>query len=157
MIIQPIGITEGHLEEGFGILASNRLSHAELSLRQYPGGFLETNAVTVNTADCQFAILNLYNPNCDVPVEEFNHYVGQLGSSFLIVGDFNAHSPILTQYDVNSNITGKSLENLLTSSTGCLPDNKSNKKYLNGQGNKKGNKKYICLIGKIILLIFLLT
>ena len=56
--------------------------------------------------------MNVYNPCHNITVAELNHYSRQLGSSRLIVGDFNAHSP-MWEPNKTSNITGKSIEDLL--------------------------------------------
>jgi hypothetical protein len=62
------------------------------------------------------SILNLYNPNKNVSQQEFTHYFSQLEPSCLIVGDFNAHSPIWEPGKI-SNQSGKSLENILLNNT----------------------------------------
>ena len=45
-------------------------------------------------------ILNLYNPNKNISTNEFRHYIQQLGTSFLLVGDFNAKSQLFDT-DIN--------------------------------------------------------
>jgi hypothetical protein len=60
-----------------------------------------------------FSILNLYNPNAAVTLQEFTHYTNQLTSPFILTGDFNAHSPLLYSTCPRPNFTGHSLEQLL--------------------------------------------
>jgi hypothetical protein len=56
--------------------------------------------------------MNVYNPCQNITVAELNHYLRQLGSSWLIDGNFIAHSP-MWEPNMTSNITGKSVEDLL--------------------------------------------
>ena len=59
-------------------------------------------------------ILAAYNPGDSVTNTEFNYYINALGNNFIILGDFNAHSPLLDgKYHRNSNVTGTNLENIL--------------------------------------------
>ena len=47
-------------------------------------------------------------------------YIGQLGQRFIIVGDFNAHSPVLDDKTQISNYTGRTIENLILNNNICL-------------------------------------
>ena len=105
---------------GLGILVAAGLSHRSYPLILYDDGHLEVQAVTVDTGRSSLVILNVYNPNKNLTIAEIEFYVNQLGNKYLIMGDFNAHTPILTSTDTASNQTGKTLEHLLTNYNICL-------------------------------------
>ena len=105
---------------GLGILVSAGVSHRDLPLAPFAGGFLEVQAISVDSGRSGLSILNVYNPNKNISVAELEHYIDQLGSSFLLMGDLNAHTPILCQRDINSNGTGKTLEHLIGNQNICL-------------------------------------
>ena len=65
------------------------------------------------------SVLNYYNPNIDVRLTEFQHYLKQLHHQCIVVGDMNAHTPILHLGD-HSNITDRNLELLLSREDACL-------------------------------------
>jgi ribonuclease HI len=82
-------------------------------------------------------ILSIYNPNQNIKVEEIRHYVKQLGTKFMLIGDFNAHSPILNSNCNRTNTTGKSLEDLLYNDNICLINPLNFYTYLNtATGNR---------------------
>lgn len=106
---------------GLGILIKNSLQHQETPLIDYEGGLLEVQAIRIFMQDkSSMYILNLYNPSKNVTYEEMNHYVTQLGDRCLIIGDLNAHSPLLNEETVSSNFTGRSMETLLLEKNICL-------------------------------------
>ena len=106
---------------GLGILVRHGLQYTEVQLQQFPMGVLEVQAITLHMLRCPpISVLNIYNPNRDVSVPEVVHYISQLGPSFLLVGDLNAHTPLLSDTDIRSNVAGKTLESLLQDSTVCL-------------------------------------
>lgn len=106
---------------GLGISVSSEVAHKMLQLNLYPGGFLEVQAVGVILENGhQLNILNIYNPNKSVTVNEFDHYISQLGDKYLVVGDFNAHTPILDTNCRRSNFTGRSLEGIILDGSSCL-------------------------------------
>jgi len=109
-----------HAGGGIGILVSITLSHRNLPLTPFEGGLLEAQAISVDLNRSQLVILNVYNPNKNIKTQELEHYVNQLGQNYLIVGDFNAHSPILSHNDTTANPTGRSLEQLLATHHICL-------------------------------------
>ena len=79
-----------------------------------PGGELELQAVKLRLASgIYFSILNLYNPNAAITIQEFTHYTNQLNPPYVLTGDFNAHSPLLSSNCRRSDLTGQSLEQLL--------------------------------------------
>ena len=48
------------------------------------------------------------------------HYISQLGDFYVIMGDFNAHTPILSSHCTQTNATGRMLEYLITNEYVCL-------------------------------------
>jgi len=101
---------------GVCILVHDSLCYQKLLLSHYRGGVLEVEAIEL-LLGCgkRFSVLTLYNPNANVSSAEFLHYFDQLSSPFMVAGDFNAHSPLLTSSCVRTDGTGKSLETLLLS------------------------------------------
>ena len=67
-------------------------------------------------------LVNIYNPNESVtrPIHELKHYLHQLGRKYVLVGDFNAHMPVLDSCCRNSNFTGKTLETIIFEERICL-------------------------------------
>lgn len=51
--------------------------------------------------------------------EEMIHYLEQLGDKYIIVGDINAHTPILDT-NAKTDVTGSTLEKFLTDTDTCL-------------------------------------
>ena len=98
---------------GLGYLVRDGLTVVDLPVSAYPTGVLEFQAFSLALASGRLLnIISLYNPSQNVTLPEFQHLLGQLTQPFLVVGDFNAHSPLLMSGD-SSNITGRSLEALL--------------------------------------------
>ena len=84
----------GHLGGGLAFLIRSDVTHSSLPLPPFPGGHLECAALTVHlTNSPSLSVLNLYNVNHSISSAEFSHYFHHLGSSRIIVGDFNAHHP----------------------------------------------------------------
>lgn len=96
---------------GLGILVRDDISCTILDLSPYVGS-LEVQAVNLMSRLGLISIFNLYNPCKNISVEEFSTYIQRLSLNYIIVGDFNAHSPL---WDVRgrSNMTGRSLEQLI--------------------------------------------
>ena len=106
---------------GLGLLIQNETNFQELELLPFPVGALEVQAVRVYlTQRPSLVIVNLYNPQMSVSLEELQHYVAQLGDNFLLIGDFNAHSPLFNSQTFHTDQTGKSIESLLQDSAICL-------------------------------------
>ena len=106
---------------GIGLLINKNVQYRVLPLQLYVNGVLECQAITVyNRKGKTTNILNLYNPNKDLTVGEFKHYIKQLGSSFLILGDFNAHTSLLVSETVRANATGITLEDAILEEEVCL-------------------------------------
>ena len=99
---------------GLGILIQNGLQYRTLNVPEFAGGSLEAQIIKIFIDDSEpLHILNLYNPNKNVSIEELEYYVGKLGNKYLIIGDFNAHSPVLDSNVRSSNLTGRLLKALL--------------------------------------------
>ena len=99
---------------GLGILMHKSVQSRPLDIPGYTGGVLEAQAIRVYLRNSEsLNILNVYNPNKNVNVEELDYYLSRLGNKFLIIGDFNAHSPVLDTSVRTSNPTGRSIEALL--------------------------------------------
>ena len=97
---------------GLGILLREDVQFQEKPLTACPMGQLEIQCITVFSSIGPLDICNIYNPCKDVLLGEFVHYLNQLLPSFILVGDFNAHSPVWDRRQ-RVNITGSSLETLL--------------------------------------------
>ena len=81
---------------------------------------LEAQAIDLHLEDgTKFSVFNYYNPNKDVTLIEFQHYLKQLQQQHIMVGDMNAHISILRSND-HSNTTGRNLELLLSKEDICL-------------------------------------
>jgi exonuclease III len=102
---------------GLGIIIEDSIQYELVRLIDYPGGFLETLAIRINLSRSNewLWIINVYNPNKNVTKSEIKHYLNQLGNKFILLGDVNAHTPVLdNKYHKYKNATGRSLENILT-------------------------------------------
>ena len=106
---------------GLGILINKNVQYQKLELVPFANGILEIQAIRLTLLDSsKLSIVNLYNPNKNLTVEEITHYTSQLDHNFLITGDFNAHSPLLDSTCRRTNPTGITLENILQDTTICL-------------------------------------
>ena len=101
---------------GLGLLINLNMYYTNKNLIPFNEGLLEVQAIQITTKNSQnLDILNLYNPNKNISKEEMLHYINQLGNSFVIVGDFNAHTPVIdNKYQNYRNRTGITLEEILT-------------------------------------------
>ena len=99
---------------GLGILMHRSVQFRTLDIPSYTGGVLEAQVVRIYLRNSDpLHILNIYNPNKNITVDELDYYLNRLGNKFLIIGDFNAHSPVLDSTVRTSNPTGRSIEALL--------------------------------------------
>ena len=106
---------------GLCVLVKRNLCCQEIRLLPFRGGVLEIQAVRVLlSSGSSITIVNLYNPNAAVTPAEFLYYLDQLPSPYLVTGDFNAHSPLLSSSCQRPDVTGRSLETLLLSSPAVL-------------------------------------
>ena len=89
-----------------------QLYYKENLLQPYDNGYLELQSIKITSDFGVLDLVNVYNPCKNITYEEFKHYVSQLEKSHILVGDFNAHSPL---WNVNGkrNHTGESLEALV--------------------------------------------
>ena len=123
---------------GIGILIRNNVQYEKIDLDIPEEGYLEAQAIKLYIKDSiPLSILNLYNPVKDITYGEFEHYLNQLGDMFVIVGDFNAHSPILNTTCTAPNHTGKSLEKLLQEQNICLMNPKDMYTYTDRRSGKQ--------------------
>ena len=105
---------------GIGIILKKNLQHETVSLVPFQNGKLEIQAVRITLRRNDSVILvNLYNPNESVTLQEMKHYVNQLGQKYILVGDFNAHSPLI-ETNCRSNYTGRTLEKIVLDGGLCL-------------------------------------
>lgn len=97
---------------GLAIIIRQDIKHRVLDLQQYQGGNMEYQAIEISSGIGIINIMNIYNPHKDITHAEISHYIQQLEPSFILVGDFNAHSPM---WDMRgrSNSSGRSLETVL--------------------------------------------
>jgi ribonuclease HI len=87
-------------------------------LNAFRGGVLEVQAIKLRLGSGNsFSILNLYNPNAAVTFPELLHYTEQLDEPFILTGDFNAHSPLLSSACSHADTAGQSLEQLIMSTS----------------------------------------
>ena len=98
---------------GLSIIIKETINYKVINLQPFAGGHLECQAVTVQTEIGRVDILNLYNPHKVVRKEEFLHYLRQLHSSCILLGDFNAHSS-LWEHGGRTDAAGRELEKLLS-------------------------------------------
>ncbi len=99
---------------GLCMLVNSSLCYQRLMLLPYPTGILEVQAISLRLRNATtISILNIYNPNGAVTLQELTSYTQQLTSPYLVVGDFNAHSPILSSRTNTPDATGRALEELL--------------------------------------------
>ena len=105
---------EGH-KGGLAILVRRDLTARIKQLDMYQNSQLELQCLEIYSGSQWIHVLNVYNPHKNISHSELTHYTSQLSSHIIIIGDFNAHSPV---WDTRgrSNTTGKSIEDLLTNS-----------------------------------------
>ena len=100
---------------GLLTLVRDNLSCSTKQLQIMPGSSLEIQCTTVYASNKSLDILNVYNPNANISLQEFNFYFNQLSTFSIVCGDFNAHHPL---WDTISppNITGRNLANAVLES-----------------------------------------
>ena len=92
---------------------------------------MEIQCVRLYEENNYFDLMNVYNPNKNLTCREMEHYLTQLGNRFIIVGDFNAHSSLLSSRDMIANTTGRTIENLVLNQNVCLINPRNMFTYLN--------------------------
>ena len=106
---------------GVGILMRSDVNYLNVNLIPYANGVLEVLAVKIYLSNKkELHMLVIYNPSNKVTSEELQHYVDQLGSIHMIMGDLNAHTPILCTKIQRSNANGQALEYVLQNTNECL-------------------------------------
>ena len=111
----------GALGGGLCILVRRSLCCHGIDLLPFQQGVLEVQAVKVLlSSGSPFTVFNMYNPNAAVTPQEFLFYIDQLSNPYLVTGDFNAHSPLLSSSCMRADATGRSLENLILSTPTVL-------------------------------------
>ena len=71
--------------------------------REYEGGKLEVQKVSIQCQGEPFDVMNVYNPCQNIKEDEFKYYMNQMRKNKIIVGDFNAHHRMI---DENSEMNG---------------------------------------------------
>ena len=110
-------------EEGGGLatLVKSNIQYQEIELVQFPNGKMEVQAIKVFTErQHSIGILNLYNPNADITEQEILHYRNQLGTHYMMIGDYNGQSFILDTRCTRENATGKAIERTIINNDLCL-------------------------------------
>ena len=98
---------------GIAILVRNDITIKEKQLNIYNNGKLEIQAITVYGCNkSSIDILNIYNPNFDISKEEYNHYIAQISSDKIVLGDFNSKN-VLWDSRSTPNTAGNNLVELL--------------------------------------------
>ena len=106
---------------GLCTLIRRSLCYREILLTPYAAGVLEVQAVAIRMDSGSFlSILNLYNTNASVSSQELLFYVDQLSDPYILTGDFNAHSPVLSSRCMRADASGRSLEQFLLTSSAVL-------------------------------------
>ena len=98
---------------GLAILIRSDVHFSAKTLTLFPNGKLEVQAVTIQCEGSSLDILNIYNPNHNISITEFNFYFDQLSYNKLIVGDFNAHHSLWDNRNPE-NTTGTHLVEAMT-------------------------------------------
>lgn len=123
---------------GLGFLINSNISYRAWPLTEYNNGALEIQAIEIYLSNTNtLKLINTYNPGKNVTEQEINHYLEQIGNSFIIVGDFNAHSNILNTETTQSNRTGRTIENLLIEGKLCLVNPPNLYTYLDRRSGKQ--------------------
>lgn len=123
---------------GLAILIRRGIQHRNFPLNTFQNGVLEVQAIVLLLANGgQTTVLNIYNPSKDVSTAEFQHYFAQLGTKYIIVGDFNAHTQLLDSACLRSNKTGVALEEVLLDGSVCLANPIDFFTYLDSRTGKR--------------------
>lgn len=94
------------------ILIRRDVMYREKTLNVYNNGGLEIFCVTLFCNGEEIQMCNIYNPSKDVLKEELLYYINQLGHKFLLVVDFNTHSPMWDSRG-RTNVTGRNIVNVM--------------------------------------------
>ena len=107
---------------GLCFLIKLGVQYSEIPLTPVRNGVLEMQAIRIHLKNSEpLSILNVYNPHHNNSFEaELKDYISQLNKKFIIIGDFNAHSPMLDSKVLNADPSGKVIENLIMKDDLCL-------------------------------------
>jgi hypothetical protein len=97
---------------GLGILKGEDVRFQHKQVVPFPSGFLECQSVKIFTKSDSIIILNRYNPCKNISLEELQHYTNKLWKSYILIDDFNGHSPVWDSCN-RINPTGRNIERLL--------------------------------------------
>ena len=97
---------------GLCVLVRDDIYSKEMLFNLYPEGALELQILEIGSQRGIIKLANIYNPNLPVSYNEFNYYFNLLGNNCIMVGDFNAHSPL---WDLRgrTNETGRNLVDII--------------------------------------------
>ena len=112
--------TDGRRGGGLGFIIRRDVQYENIELKMYKNGVLEVQAMRIKMSGRDLGILHIYNPNENLLSRELKHYMDQMGQTYLIIGDFNAKSPLLESECRKRNETGRTLENILETEELCL-------------------------------------
>jgi ribonuclease HI len=116
--VNRIGIAKG----GLGILVREDIDYRAKHLNIFINGGLELQGIEIAYGTDTIDIINCYNPQNNISLEEFQYYFTQLTGTFIMVGDYNAHLPIWDKRG-RSNVTGRNLDRAMENfNAGLLND-----------------------------------
>jgi ribonuclease HI len=98
----------GSAKGGLGILVREDIDYKGKQLNMFSNGGLELHGIQIAYGTGTVDIINCYNPQRNISLDEFTYYFLQLTRSFIMVGDYNAHLPTWDKRG-RSNLTGKNL------------------------------------------------
>lgn len=126
---------------GLGFVIKRGLQYKNINLIPFNNGYLEYQTIQIYiNKNTNIVIMNLYNPSKNITIEEISHYtnqIKQLGNKFMVIGDFNAHTPLLKTNCTRSNVTGKTLERFILSDDICLITPVNFYTYLNAANGQR--------------------
>ena len=106
---------------GLGMLIRRGIQYQLHNLNHYPDGVLEYQAIKIHLQDqSSLIVFSIYNPNKNVTSDEIEFYINQLGNKYVIIGDFNAHSPVLSSRCTRRDHTGQTVERMISEMDCCL-------------------------------------
>ena len=134
-------------QDGYGgtcIAVQSGINYKDITLNPFQNGILEYQCIeVVLDSVSKLRIMNIYNPNRNLIKQEFLHFIMQLGGTYMIVGDFNGHTPLLSSRDIRPNYTGKTIEDVLLQNNICLANKLDFFTYLD---RRTGSKSCLDLV-----------
>lgn len=123
---------QGRAGGGLCVLVRNDVPFSVNMLVPFPRAKLEVVSVRVFSSLGLVDVVNIYNPCLDVSLAELTHLSSQLCPLNIIIGDFNAHSPMWDERG-RSNYSGTSLESFLDLNCHGLLNPYYTPTYVNGR------------------------